>query len=79
METETVKAAEEIKEVAELYKSEKAKQKEKKLTIVQELAHIVTQMCDHYCKWPEQWDAEEEGKELFESDICNHCPMQKLV
>lgn len=23
--------------------------------------------------------AEEEGKDLFESDICNHCPMQKLV
>lgn len=51
----------------------------KEKTIVQQMQDIVTEMCNHYCKWPEQWDEEKEGFELAESDICLKCPLNKLT
>jgi hypothetical protein len=48
-------------------------------TIALELEHIAAQICDKYCKYPEQWDKEKEGKELYESEICKNCPMSRLV
>lgn len=35
-------------------------------------------ICTSYCKHPEKWDAEAEGMELFESDICQNCPLNRL-
>lgn len=43
------------------------------------IEHVVEEMCDKYCKYPEQWDEEAEGVELSESDICKNCPLNRLV
>lgn len=43
------------------------------------ISHVVEEMCDEYCKWPEQWDTEAEGTELCESDICANCPLNRLT
>lgn len=40
--------------------------------------HIKYQMCDLYCKYPQIWDEEKEGKELCESEICANCPLNVL-
>lgn len=48
-------------------------------TIALELEHIAAQICDKYCKYPEKWDEEKEGKELYESEICKNCPLSRLV
>lgn len=40
--------------------------------------HIKYQMCDKYCKYPNEWDAEKEGMELEESEICGNCPLNIL-
>lgn len=37
------------------------------------------EFCDKYCKWPEKWDADKEGMELYESEHCANCPTQRLV
>lgn len=42
------------------------------------LEDMVKEFCDHYCKYPEQWDEEKEGMELCESEICENCPCNKL-
>ena len=39
---------------------------------------VAQEICDSYCKYPEQWDAEKEGKELIDSDICINCPLNRL-
>ena len=43
------------------------------------LEDIAQEICEHYCKYPEQWDEEKEGCELCESDICQNCPLNRLV
>lgn len=47
-------------------------------TIALELEHIAAEICNSYCKYPDQWDAEKEGKELYESAICANCPLNRL-
>lgn len=40
---------------------------------------VVETMCTEYCKYPENWKPEEhDDQELFESDICLNCPLNKL-
>lgn len=46
------------------------------LAEAEEIAEI---MCSDYCRYPLDWDAEKEGCELFDSDVCAECPMNKLV
>lgn len=54
------------------------KEKQKK-TITQKLNEIVEQICNHYCKYPYEWDPEEhDGQELFDSEICQTCPLNRL-
>lgn len=48
-------------------------------SIGEELEEIAEKMCDTYCKYPEKWDPETEGMELYESKICEECPMQRLM
>ena len=43
-----------------------------------ELEHIAAEICNSYCKYPDQWNAEKEGKELYESAICANCPLNRL-
>lgn len=42
------------------------------------LEKIAEEICNSYCKYPETWDAEKEGCELFESDICKNCPLSRM-
>lgn len=42
------------------------------------LQEIADEICDKYCKYPEQWDEEKEGCELCNSDICKNCPLNRL-
>lgn len=47
---------------------------EKSITeIIEEVRY---QMCDRYCKFPEQYTPEE-WEEVFE-DICKDCPLDRL-
>ena len=48
-------------------------------TIPQILQDVAEEMCQHYCKYPEVWDAEAAGVELSESDICAACPLNRLT
>ena len=45
-------------------------------TILEEVAN---DFCEHYCKYPDKFNEEEEGCELCESEICANCPITKLV
>ena len=46
--------------------------------IIKQLEEIAEDICNNYCKWPTIWDAEKEGIELAESDICAQCPMSRI-
>ena len=48
-------------------------------SVAEILQGIADDICDNYCKYPEQWDEEKEGCELCESQICANCPVNKLV
>lgn len=48
------------------------------MTITEQIESIKEQMCNDYCKYPESWDAEEHGCELYDSDICINCPLNRL-
>ena len=48
------------------------------MTKAEKIEEIKEEMCDQYCKWPDKWDAEEEGCELYESDVCRDCPLMRL-
>jgi hypothetical protein len=49
-------------------------------TITKQIEEIAEDFCDNYCKYPEKYDPEEhDGVELFDSDICQNCPMMRLV
>ena len=44
--------------------------------IIQE---VIEEMCNKYCKYPGEWDeAEHDGMELSESDVCVNCPLNRL-
>lgn len=46
------------------------------IKIIQE---VIDEMCDKYCKYPNEWDPEEhDGQELFDSEICQNCPLNRL-
>ena len=43
-----------------------------------QLEQIAEEFCNNDCKYPYIWDAENEGIELSESDICANCPMSRI-
>ena len=45
--------------------------------IPDQLEDAVSEMCDHYCKFPEQWDGDPD--EFHESEICRKCPLTKVI
>lgn len=51
----------------------------KEKTISEQLQQIAEDFCENYCKWPNEWDEEQKGCELCESDICKNCPVGRLV
>ena len=40
---------------------------------------VTADICDHYCKYPGTWDAESKGVELYESEVCKNCPLNRLA
>ena len=48
------------------------------LTIERIIEEVKIDMCDKYCKYPDVWDEVKEGCELYESEICKHCPLNRL-
>lgn len=42
------------------------------------IEQVMYQMCEDYCRFPREWNEEEEGMELCESEICEHCPLNRL-
>lgn len=48
-------------------------------SIAGQLEDIAVEICNNYCKYPETWDAEKEGCDLCESDICINCPLSRLT
>ena len=41
------------------------------------IEEVIEEMCTKYCKYPDIWDEETWG-ELFDSDVCQNCPLNKL-
>lgn len=48
------------------------------MTVTEQIEAIAEEFCMNYCKWPDQWDEEEEGCELSESKHCQNCPISRL-
>ena len=42
-----------------------------------EKEELKQEMCEHYCKYPNEWDEEKEGLTLVDA-ICQNCPLEKL-
>ena len=48
---------------------------EEKITIMEVIEEIVTEMCDKYCKYPyQEWDYEDEMLEK----ACSNCPLNRI-
>lgn len=44
----------------------------------EEFEEIAEQICDEYCKYPQQWDEEKEGVPLSDSEVCRNCPLNRF-
>lgn len=50
------------------------------ITVTKIIQEVVEDMCDKYCKYPNEWDPEEhDGQELWDGEICQNCPLSRLV
>lgn len=47
-------------------------------TVSNIIEEVKTQICNDYCRYPNEFDEEEEGCELSESEICGNCPLNRL-
>lgn len=48
---------------------------EEKITIMEVIEEVVTEMCDKYCKYPyQEWDYEDEMLEK----ACSNCPLNRI-
>ena len=55
---------------------DKAKKSLRELT-EEYIEDVAKEICECYCKYPEQWDEGKEGMELIDS-ICSNCPLNRL-
>lgn len=39
----------------------------------------VAAVCDHYCRFPHEYDEDLHGVPLAESEICKNCPLTKAA
>ena len=47
---------------------------------IEYLEDIKNEMCDNYCKYPNEYDPEQnDGVDLCDSDICENCPLNRLI
>ena len=49
---------------------------DKQKSVVNVIEEVMNEVCDKYCKFPEQYTDEDEEK-LYEKH-CNNCPLNKL-
>ena len=47
-------------------------------TVTNIIDEVKAAICENYCRYPREWDEEKEGQELYESDICENCPLNRL-
>lgn len=47
-------------------------------TVSQIIEEVKYRMCNDYCRYPNEWDEEKEGKDLSESIYCMVCPLNRL-
>ena len=48
-------------------------------TVSKILNEVKDAICNDYCRYPREYDAEEhDDVELFDSDICRNCPLNRL-
>ncbi len=47
-------------------------------TVTQVFEEIKNAMCNDFCRYPREWNEEEQGQELCESDVCSACPLNRL-
>ena len=52
---------------------------DEKKRLCAQLEQIAEDFCNNYCKWPTIWDAEKEGMELMDIDICANCLMSRIL
>lgn len=48
-------------------------------TVIDILHEVIEEVCNKYCKYPDTWDEEKEGCTLDKSEICENCPLNRLV
>ena len=50
------------------------------MNVAQILENVCTDICNDYCKYPHIYKPEEhDDVELCDSEICNNCPLSKLI
>ena len=56
------------------------KKEDKRKTVVDNITDIADEFCNNYCKYPDIYDPEDHnGVELWDSGICDNCPLGRLV
>ena len=69
----------ELKEIIYLIGNLKAyMERERLMSITEQIESVKADICNHYCKYPNEWDEKKEGIELCDSDICENCPLNRL-
>ena len=52
---------------------------EELMSVTEIIEEVKEQMCNDYCRYPREWDEEEhDGLELYDSDVCANCPLNRL-
>ena len=48
------------------------------MTATEIIEEAKADICNNYCKYPEQWNEEETGVELCDSEVCANCPLNRI-
>lgn len=49
------------------------------MKVTEIIEEVSDEMCNNYCKWPAMYVPEEhDGVDLYDSDICGNCPLNRL-
>lgn len=48
------------------------------MSITETIEEVKYQICNDYCKYPNEWNEEEQGQELCDSEVCAACPLNRL-
>ena len=54
------------------------------MTVAEIIEEVKIEMCNDYCRYPREYDPREydpeehDGAELYDTDICRNCPLNRL-